>query len=107
MAEPSYRPTPVADRFVKVRVAGPSSPDRAPQVPADVVVARRDEPLRPHALVVARDADGYVLRRVGRVSDEAVELLPEVGDARPLRVPAGPGAIVGTVIMRWCADGRS
>ncbi len=92
-----------AECFVKVRLGRSSSAAE----PADVVLARCDAPLRPDALVVAREADGYALRRVGRVSGDAVELLPTTGGAPAERVAPGAGAVVGTVVMRWCADVRA
>ena len=104
MSYPFARPPLDADPFVRVRVAPrPPRDAGAASVPADVVLLRRDEPLRPDALVVAHDAGGLALRRVGRVSAEAVELLPVAADADRARTRADAGAVVGTVVMRWHA----
>jgi hypothetical protein len=98
MMESSYHPA-TAERFVRVRLGRPATPTAAP--PPDVVLARSGAPLRPDALVVAREADGYALRRVGRVGAEGVELLPTTADAPPLCVAPDAAAVVGTVVMRW------
>jgi len=103
MSYPIARSALVAGPFVRVHVA-PRRPRAAGPAPApDVVLLSRDEPLRPDALVVARDRDGLALRRVGRVASDAVELLP-ADDVRPIRAePAG--CVVGTVLMRWRTGG--
>ena len=90
---------PPADRFVTLHVpalaAGPAS--------ADVVLARAGGPLRPDALVVAREPRGYAVHRVARVTDDAVELLGD--DLVPRRVPRDAGdLVVGTVLRRWHAE---
>ena len=102
MSYPMIHPTTCVDPFVRVRVAPrpPRATDAPP--PADVVLVRQDEPLRPHALVVAREEDGLALRRVGRVETDRVELLPVTADARPACVRSG--AVLGTVLMRWHAE---
>ena len=112
MSYPFARPVLDADPFVRVRVVprpprDPRPHDVAAGPPPEIVLVRRDEPLRADALVVARDADGLSLRRVGRMSADAVELLPVAADAHPVRVPADARAVVGTVVMRWCAEGAA
>lgn len=71
---------------------------------ADVVLARAGTPLRPDALVVAREPLGYAVRRVARVTDDAVELLGD--DLVPRRVGARDAGehVVGTVLLRWHAE---
>ena len=68
------------------------------------VLAQVPGELRRDALVVARLADRYEVRRVGRLTDDQVELLP-VDDpapaARAERVPRDDGRVVGTVLLRW------
>ena len=100
MSYPIAHPVLDAGPFVRVRVV-PRRPRAAGSAPVpDVVLVSREEPLRPDALVVARDRDGLALRRVGRVGADAVELLPESAEVRPIRAePAG--CVVGTVLMRW------
>ena len=99
MSYPIAHPVLDAGPFVRVRVA-PRRPRIAGSAPPELVLVSREEPLRPDALVVARDREGLALRRVGRVGADAVELLPESADVRPIRAePAG--CVVGTVLMRW------
>ena len=107
MSYPFARPSSDADPFVRVRVVPRPPRDAGASPVADVVLLRRDEPLRPDALVVAHDAGGLALRRVGRVSADVVELLPVVADADRGRTRADAGAVVGTVVMRWCAEGAA
>lgn len=105
------------ERFVTVHLpAAPAtgpSPSPAPShhqacaraTHPEVVLARLDLPLRPSALVVACGCGGAAeLRRVGRVSDEGVELLAEAADAAaPLRVARAEAPLLGTVLLRWAA----
>ena len=113
----SPMPADGGERFVTVQlpVAPPAPPTPSPSSasrPArpragarpDVVLARLDAPLRPSALVVACRGGAAELRRVGVVSDEAVELLPEAADAAaPLRVARAEAPVLGTVLLRWAA----
>lgn len=56
------------------------------------------------AVVVARlPDDGYVVKRVGRVLGSAVELESLHADYPPVRVPRRADAVLGTVVLRWCA----
>lgn len=76
--------------------------------PEEVVLARLDAPLRPSALVVACRGDAAELCRVGRVSDDGVELLAVAADAAPPRRVAagearGEAPLLGTVLLRWAA----
>ncbi len=88
---------PAAARFVTLSVP------TAGTAHADVVLARAGGPLRPDALVVAREPRGYAVHRVARVTDDAVELLGD--DLVPRRVPRDAGdLVVGTVLLRWHAE---
>ena len=92
---------PPATRFVTLRL--PAAAGGAPATPADVVLARAGDPLRPDALVVAREPRGYAVRRVARVTDDAVELLGD--DHVPRRVCGDAREhVVGTVLLRWHVD---
>lgn len=109
----SPMPADGGERFVTVQlpVVPPAAPSPTPGPFAaglrrvahpEVVLARLDAPLRPAALVVACRGGAAELRRVGRVSDEAVELLPEAADAAPpLRVARAEAPLLGTVLLRW------
>ena len=67
------------------------------------VLAQVPGELRRDALVVARLADRYEVRRVGRLTDDQVELLPvdAPAPARAERVPRDDARVVGTVLLRW------
>ena len=97
---PSAAAGPLADaRFVTLSV-----PATGTAAVADVVLARAGDPLRPDALVVAREPRGYAVRRVARVTADAVALLGD--DLVPRRVAAGDARehVVGTVLLRWHAE---
>ncbi len=56
-------------------------------------------------IVVARlPDDGYVVKRVGRVTQRWIELTSLNPAYPPIRLPRGPGAVLGTVVLRWRAD---
>jgi hypothetical protein len=95
---------PPAPRFVTLRVpAAASAAGAADAAPADVVLARAGDPPRADALVLAREPLGYAVRRVARVTDDAVELLGD--DLVPRRVCGDARAqVVGTVLLRWHVD---
>ena len=67
---------------------------------ADVVLAHAGAPLHPDALVVAREPRGYAVRRVARVTADAVELLGDDGESQRARADARD-RVVGTVLLRW------
>ena len=55
-------------------------------------------------IVVARDPENrYVVKRVGRLSATRIELLSENPDHDAIVIRRSRGAIVGTVVLRWCA----
>jgi hypothetical protein len=83
-----------AARFVTLSVPAPGT------AAADVVLAHAGAPLHPDALVVAREPRGYAVRRVARVTADAVELLGD--DGGPQRACADArDRVVGTVLLRW------
>lgn len=89
-----------AARFVTLRV--PSAGSAAAPL-ADVVLARAGDPVRPDALVVAREPRGYAVRRVASVTADGVELLGD--DHVPHRLCGDPREhVVGTVLLRWHAE---
>ena len=103
------------DRFLSLRLgATPRQADRAPlstpvrgdDVPdGERVLAQVPGELRRDALVVTRLADRYEVRRVGRLTDDQVELLPVDDDPAPARhaerVARDDARVVGTVLLRW------
>lgn len=86
------------DRFLSLRLS-PAPP--ADGRDADVVLARVDAELRRDAVVVTRCADGYEMRRVGRLAAGQVELLPLADEPPADQVRCDAGRVVGTVLLRW------
>lgn len=118
----SWTDVPMFDRFLSFRLGAlPRQADRstapAPQRAADAppvddtpagerVLAQVPGELRRDALVVTRLGGHYDVRRVGRVTDDQVELLPvdDPAAARAERVRRDDERVVGTVLLRW-SDG--
>jgi SOS-response transcriptional repressor LexA len=74
----------------------------------DMVLVRVGDKLAPDTVVVARDVDGgYVVKRIARVRARSIEL-QSLNSAYPaMRIARVPGAVLGTVLLRWCAHGGS
>ena len=70
--------------------------------PRDLLLVKRGSELARDAIVVARTDDGYVVKRVARVSGGWVELVSLNAAYAPLRIRRDPRAILGRVVMRWC-----
>ncbi len=69
----------------------------------DAILVKVSEQAAPGTIVVARDPDDrYVVKRVGRVSAALIELVSENPAYAALRISRSRGAIVGTVVLRWC-----
>ena len=113
----SWIDAPMYDRFLSLSLRAPRpAADRGPGRPADLppapddasgerVLAQVPGELRRDALVVTRTEHGYAVRRVGRLTDDQVELLPvddAAADAAPAeRVARDDERVVGTVVLRW------
>jgi len=70
----------------------------------DAILVKVSEQAAAGTIVVARDPDDrYVVKRVGRLSAAAIELVSENPAYRAVRVARSRGTIVGTVVLRWCA----
>jgi SOS-response transcriptional repressor LexA len=94
-----------AGRYVALKVRGDSMEplmhdgdtvlvERGGEAGAELVVDR---------LIVARRPDeGYVVKSVGRVNRETVELRSLNPAYAPVSIPRDGRLIVGTVVMRWC-----
>jgi phage repressor protein C with HTH and peptisase S24 domain len=74
----------------------------------DLVLVRLDGKAVPSTVVVARDPDhGYVVKEVGRLTANGIELR-SLNPAYPvLRVPHGTRSVLGTVVLRWPAPSSS
>jgi phage repressor protein C with HTH and peptisase S24 domain len=91
-------------RYVALRVVGDS------MIPllhsGDVVLVDLDRAVRPGAVAVARHPEhGYVVKRVARASPGRPGLsLESLNPAYPpLALDPGTGALLGAVVLRWCA----
>ena len=91
-------------RHLALRVAGESMTPFLHE--GDTLLVRVAEPgeaPEPGRVVVARRPDsGYVVKRVGRVSARAFELVSLNSAFPPIHVPRRAGAMLGTVVLRWC-----
>ena len=94
-------PDAPAGRYVALRVAGESM---TPLLhPDDTVLVRLGVAPAPGAVVVARVPDeGYVVKRVGAVRRETLELLSLNPEFPPRRIPRGERAVLGRVVQCWC-----
>lgn len=92
-------------RHLALRVAGESMTPLLHDGDTILVrVAERGEVPEPGRVVVARRPEsGYVVKRLGRVSARSLELLSLNDAFPPTRIPRRLGAILGTVVLRWCA----
>jgi phage repressor protein C with HTH and peptisase S24 domain len=69
----------------------------------DVMVVRLDSPFSSGDIVVARLEDGgFVVKRVGRVEDQFIELLSINASYPSLHVHRSSRPVVGTVVLCWC-----
>jgi phage repressor protein C with HTH and peptisase S24 domain len=74
----------------------------------DTLLVRLGDTLEPGRVVVAyRPDEGYVVKQLGRIGRRELELVSLNEAFPPIRVPRGPGAILGTVVLRWCAHGAA
>ncbi|MEJ7812828.1 MAG: S24 family peptidase [Gemmatimonadaceae bacterium] len=70
--------------------------------PGDVILVKLGHETTRDSIVVARHPDdGYVVKRVGAVSAEHVELTSLNRAYSPIRIPRDERLIVGTVVVRW------
>jgi phage repressor protein C with HTH and peptisase S24 domain len=91
-----------AGRYLALAVAGESM---TPLLhPGDVVLVRVGAELVRDTVIIARHPeDGYVVKRVGRVAGEEVELLSLNAEFAPVHIPRDERLVLGTVVARWCA----
>jgi SOS-response transcriptional repressor LexA len=69
----------------------------------DIVAVRLGPRVRRDTVIVARQADdGYVVKRVGGVRSDTIELTSLNPAYRPISIPRGRNAVLGTVVLRWC-----
>jgi phage repressor protein C with HTH and peptisase S24 domain len=96
-------------RYLGLRVSGDSM--RPLLESGDTILVRlneRNERLEPGRVVVARRPDsGYVVKRLGRVAPREIELLSLNPAFPPVRIPRRTDTVLGTVVIRWHAEGAS
>lgn len=71
-----------------------------------VLVKLGPEAARDTVVVARRPDDGYVVKRVGRVTPGELELVSLNPDfPAPIVVDRAVGTVTGTVVLRWCGHG--
>ena len=71
-----------------------------------VLVKLGPDVVRDTVVVARRPDDGYVVKRVGRVTPAELELVSLNPDfPAPIIVDRAEGAVTGTVVLRWCGHG--
>ena len=74
----------------------------------DTILVRVGSEVQPDTVIVARHPeDGYVVKRVARLTPTAIHLAALNPGYPPISIPRDPSLIVGTVVMRWCAHGAA
>lgn len=69
----------------------------------DTILVKVDDKAVTGTVVVARDPDhGYVVKEVGRLTMDGIELESVNPEFPTLRVPHMAGAVLGTVLLKWC-----
>lgn len=90
-----------AGRHLALRVAGDSMTPFFH--PGDTVLVRLGEAAAAGSVIVARlPDDGYVVKRVGRVTRYEIDLVSLNAAYAPLTIAREPGLVLGTVVLRWC-----
>ena len=91
-----------AGRHLALRVAGDSMTPFFH--PGDTVLVRLGDAAAAGSVIVARlPDDGYVVKRVGRVTRYEIDLVSLNPTYAPLTVMREPGLVLGTVVLRWCS----
>jgi phage repressor protein C with HTH and peptisase S24 domain len=88
-------------RYVALRVAGDSMTPLLHS--GDTVLVKLGTDVARDTVVVARCDDGYVVKRVGRATRRELELISLNPAFPPMQVRREEGAVLGTVVLRWCA----
>lgn len=70
----------------------------------DTILVRVGSDVQPNTVIVARHPDdGYVVKRVDRLTPTTIQLASLNAGYPLLAIPRDPSLIVGTVVLRWCA----
>lgn len=71
-----------------------------------VLVKLGPDVVRDTVVVARRPDDGYVVKRVGRITPAELELVSLNPDfPAPIVVDRAEGTVTGTVVLRWCGHG--
>lgn len=88
-------------QYLALKVAGDSMEPLLHS--GDVVLVRLGSEVAVGRVVVARDPDhGYVVKEIGQVTVDAIELHSLNASFAPVLVPHSPSTVLGTVLLRWC-----
>ena len=72
----------------------------------DTVLLRLHAEVAPDTVVVARHPeDGYVIKRIARVTSMWIDLASLNPEYPSIRIPRGADAVLGRVMLRWCPHG--
>lgn len=87
--------------YVALRIVGDSM---TPLIHSgDTVLVKREPAVIPNTMVVARHPDdGYVCKKVERLTATDVVLASLAPDGPRVVIPRDPRLIIGTVVMIWC-----
>jgi phage repressor protein C with HTH and peptisase S24 domain len=72
-----------------------------------ILVKRGTDAVQGRIIVARHPTDGYLVKRVARVSATEVELASLNASYASLTVPADSSLVLGTVILRWCPHGSA
>jgi phage repressor protein C with HTH and peptisase S24 domain len=98
---PSLGVEPPPGRYLALRIAGDSM--EPVMHTGDTVLVALGRPLRSGAVVVARRPDdGYVCKRVGRLTARVAELESLAPGREVIRIPRDDQLVVGQVVAVWC-----
>lgn len=87
--------------YVALKVAGESMQPLLH--PGDTMLVRLEPGVATGDVVVARiDDDGFVVKRVGKVTRASIELLSVNPDFPPVQISRAGQPVVGTVVLCWC-----
>ena len=93
-------------QYLALKVAGDSMEPMLHS--GDVVLVKLGRDPVVGRVVVARHPDhGYVVKEIGRVTVDAIELRSLNPAFGPVMVPPAPEAVLGTVLLRWCPHGSA
>ena len=72
----------------------------------DTILVRVGSEVTVGSVIVARrPEDGYVVKRVARLTRTTIHLASLSPEYPPMTIPRDPRLVVGTVVLRWCEHG--